>query len=40
MVSQLSQGKRYQLETLRKTGHNQTIIATILTIHKSTVSPE
>jgi transposase InsO family protein len=37
---QLTQGQRYQMEALLKAGHNQTMIATILSIHKSTVSRE
>ena len=38
--TQLTQGQRYQLEVLLKAGHNQTMIANILAIHKSTVSRE
>ena len=38
--TQLTQGQRYQMEALLKAGHNQTMIATILSIHKSTVSRE
>ena len=36
----LTQGQRYQMEALLKAGHNKTMIATILSIHKSTVSRE
>jgi hypothetical protein len=32
--TQLSQGQCHQMEALRKAGHNQTMIATILSIHK------
>ena len=35
-----SQGHRYQMEVFRKAGHNQTMIPTILSTHKSTVSRE
>ena len=38
--TQLTQGQRYQMEALYKTGHNQTMIATILSIYKSTVNRE
>ncbi len=38
--TQLTQGQRYQMEALLKAGHNQIKIATILSIHKSTVSRE
>ena len=38
--TQLTQGQRCQLEVLLKAGHNQTMIANILAIHKSTVSRE
>lgn len=38
--TQLTQGQRYQVEALYKAGHNQTMIANILAIHKSTVSRE
>ena len=38
--TQLTQEQRYQLEVLLKAGHNQTMIANILAIHKSTVSRE
>ena len=38
--TQLTQGQHYQMEALLKAGHNQTMIATILSIHKSTVSRE
>jgi transposase, IS30 family len=40
VYTQLTQGQRYQMEALLKAGHNQTMIATILSIHKSTVSRE
>ena len=36
--TQLTQVQRYQVEALYKTGHNQTMIANILTVHKSTIS--
>ena len=38
--TQLTQGQRYQMEALVKAGHNQTMIATILSTHKYTVSRE
>jgi IS30 family transposase len=38
--TQLTQGQRYQMEALLKAGHNQIKFATILSIHKSTVSRE
>ena len=38
--TQLTQGQRYQVEALYKAGHNQTMIANILTVHKSTISRE
>jgi IS30 family transposase len=38
--TQLTQGQRYQMDALLKAGHNQTMIATILSIHKSTLSRE
>lgn len=38
--TQITQGQRYQMEALLKTGHNQTKIAAVLSIHKSTVSRE
>ncbi len=40
VYSQLTQGQRYQIEALVKTGHNQTMIAKVLTINKSTISRE
>ena len=38
--TELTQGQRYQVETLYNVGHNQTMIANILTVHKSTISRE
>lgn len=38
--TQLTQGQRYQIEALVKTGHNQTMIAKVLTVNKSTISRE
>ena len=38
--AQLTHGQRYQIEALLKTGHNQTMIAKVLSVHKSTVSRE
>ena len=38
--AQLTQGQRYQIEALLKTGHNQTMIAKVLSVHKSTISRE
>ena len=38
--TQLTQGQRYQMEALLKAGHNQTMIATILSTDKSMVSRE
>ena len=38
--TQLTQGQRYQVEALYKAGHNQTMIANVLTVHKSTISRE
>ena len=38
--TQLTQGQRHQVEALYKAGHNQTKIANILTVHKSTISRE
>jgi transposase, IS30 family len=38
--TQFTQGQRYQVEALYKVGHNQTMIANILTVHKSTISRE
>ena len=40
VYTQLTQVQRYQLEALYKSGHNQTMIANILTVHKSTISRE
>jgi IS30 family transposase len=34
--TQLTQGQRYQMEALHKVGHNQTMIANVLAVHKST----
>ena len=36
--TQLTQGQRFQVEVLYKTGHNQTMIANVLAVHKSTVN--
>ena len=38
--AQLTQGQRYQIEALLKTGHNQTMIAKVLSVNKSTISRE
>ena len=38
--AQLTQGQRYQIEALLKTGHNQTMLAKVLSVHKSTISRE
>lgn len=38
--NQLTQEQRYQIYALLKMGHNQTEIATVISIHKSTVSRE
>lgn len=38
--AQLTHGQRYQIEALLKTGHNQTMIAKVLSVHKSTISRE
>jgi transposase, IS30 family len=38
--TQHTQGQRYQVEALYKTGHYQTMIANILTVHKLTISQE
>jgi transposase, IS30 family len=38
--TQLTQGQRYQIEALLRTGHNQTMVAEVLTVHKSTISRE
>ena len=40
VYTQLTQVQRYQVEALYKEGHNQTMIANILTAHKSTISRE
>ncbi len=40
VYAQLNQGQRYQIEALLKTGHNQTMIAKVLIVHKSTISRE
>ncbi len=37
---QLTQGARYQIHALRKTGHTTTEITTVIGCHKSTVSRE
>jgi IS30 family transposase len=37
---QLTQGQRYQIEALLKAGHKQVEVATILGVHKSTISRE
>jgi hypothetical protein len=38
VYTQLTQGQCYQVEALYKAGHIQTMIANILTVHKSTIS--
>jgi len=38
--TQFTQGQRYQIEALLATGHNQTMIANMLAVHKSTISRE
>ena len=38
--TQLTQGQRHQIEALLRTGHNQTMIAEVLSVHKSTISRE
>lgn len=38
--TQLTREQRYQIEALLKTGHNQTRIAHVLSVHKSTISRE
>lgn len=38
--TQLTQEQRYQIYALRKAGHNQTEIAKIIKVHKSTISRE
>lgn len=38
--TQLTQNQRYQISALMKAGHNQTEIANILGVHKSTISRE
>ena len=40
VYTQLTQGQRYQIEALLKTGHNQTMIAKVLSVNKSTISRE
>lgn len=40
VYAQLTQGQRYQIEALLKTGHNQTMIAEVLSVNKSTISRE
>ncbi len=38
--NQLTQEQRYQISALLKMGHNQTEIANVISVHKSTVSRE
>ena len=38
--TQLTRGQRYQINILKKAGHNQTYIATMIGCHKSTISRE
>jgi len=38
--AQLTHGQRYQMEALLKTGHDQAMIANVLSVHKSTISRE
>ena len=38
--TQLTRGQRYQIQALMKAGHNQTEIATVVGVHKSTISRE
>ena len=38
--TQLTQEQRYQIEALLRTGHNQTMIAEVLSVHQSTISRE
>ena len=38
--TQFTQGQRYQIEVLLKTGNNQARIAKVLSVHKSTISRE
>jgi len=38
--AQLTQGQRYQIYALKQTGHDFSEIATVLRVHKSTVSRE
>lgn len=38
--TQLAEHQRYQIYALMKAGHNQTEIADILAVHKSTISRE
>jgi len=40
VYAQLTREQRYQIEALLKTGHNQTMIAKVLSAHKSTISRE
>ena len=40
VYTQLTQVQRYQVEALYKAGHHQTMIANILTVHKSTIIQE
>jgi transposase, IS30 family len=38
--TQLTQGQCYQMEALYKAGQNQTMIANVLSVYKSTISRE
>ena len=38
--NQLTQEQRYQIYALLKMGHNQTEIASVICVHKSTISRE
>jgi len=38
--TQLTQEQRYQIYTLMKAGHNQSEIAQLINVHKSTISRE
>ena len=38
--TQLTHGQRYQIEALLKTGQKQTMIAKVLSVHKSTIGRE
>ncbi len=40
VYTQLTQGQRYQIEALLKAGHNLTMIAKVMKVHKSTISRE